>query len=249
LYVPIKLTISIDIFKNPIESLIATIPQIGYNLRKEIPMANNKFSIQEALRYGWKTFKSNIPFFIGLMVVMALVTVVPGYVADKLFARGSVGLILAKILVRAVGLLMGMVSTRIALDIYDHGQPNLETLERLLPQIPAYLIGKILYGAIVLVGLILLIVPGVIAAFMFLYVGYLVIDRNYGPVAALGESRVITEGSKWNLFCFGFVIALFNLLGVLCLFVGLVVTIPISLMATVHVYRKLSPAEPVAETA
>jgi hypothetical protein len=52
-------------------------------------MANEKFSISDALSYGWNTFKANAGFFIGLMVVMALLTMVPDIVVDKMFARGT----------------------------------------------------------------------------------------------------------------------------------------------------------------
>jgi uncharacterized membrane protein len=215
--------------------------KMGYNY----VMANDKFSIKEAMKYGWDTFKANVPFFIGFMVLMALLTIVPDAISDKIFEPKSAGLITVKIILRLVGLILGMVSTRISLDIHDTGEPNLSKLGELLPQIPSYLFGKILYGLIVLVGLVLLIVPGIIVAYMFLYVGYLIIDRGMGPIAALQESRVLTEGYKMDLFLFSLVVAGVNILGVICLFVGLFVTIPTTLMASVYVYRRLSPQEAV----
>jgi uncharacterized membrane protein len=212
-------------------------------------MANDKFSIKDALKYGWETFKTNVPFFIGFMVVLGLLTVVPDYIAEKIFAPRSVGLVLVKIVLRLIGLVLGMASTRISLDIHDYGQPDLSRIESIVPQIGSYLVGKIIYGLAVLVGLVLLIIPGIVVAYMFLYVGYLIIDRGLGPIAALSESRVVTDGYKMDLFLFSLVVALVNIVGVVCLFVGLFVTIPVTLMASAYVYRRLSPAEPAAETA
>jgi len=209
-------------------------------------MANDKFSIKEALKYGWDSFKANAPFFVGLMVVMGILTIVPDAIAERLFEPKSAGLIIVKLLLRLVGLLLGMATTRISLDIYDTGKPNLSILSELLPQAPSYIAGKVIYGLIVLVGLILLIVPGIIVAYMFLYVGYLIIDRNLGPIVALQESRVLTDGYKLDLFLFSLVVAGINLLGVLCVFIGLFVTIPVTLMASAYVYRKLAPAEAAA---
>jgi uncharacterized membrane protein len=206
-------------------------------------MANDKFSIKEAMKYGWDTFKANVSFFIGFMLVMGLITVLPDYLSDKIFEPKSVGLLITKLILRLVGLVLGMVSTRISLDIHDSGAPNLSKLGELLPQIPSYVAGKIIYGLIVLVGLVLLIVPGIIVAYMFLYVGYLIIDRDLGPIAALQESRALTDGYKMDLFLFSLVVAGVNILGVICLFVGLFVTIPTTMMASVYVYRRLSPAE------
>jgi len=212
-------------------------------------MANDKFSIKEALNYGWETFKANVPFFIGFMVVMMLLTVIPDYIVQKMFEPRSVGLISVKIVLRLIGLVLGMAATRISLDIHDSGQPDLSRIGSIVPQIPSYLVSKILYGLIVFIGLILLVIPGIIVAYMFLYVGYLVIDRGLGPIAALSESRVLTDGYKMDLFLFSLVVALVNIVGVVFLFVGLFVTIPITLMASAYVYRRFSPAESVAETA
>ena len=206
-------------------------------------MANDKFTITDALKYGWNSFKANIPFFIGFMVVMGLLTVVPDVLSEKIFAPKSLGLTIAKLILRLIGLVLGMASTRISLELHDAGQPNLDKLKDLLPLIPSYIGGKILYGLIVLVGLILLIVPGIIVGYMFLYVGYLIIDRGLGPIDALQESRALTDGYKMDLFLFSLAVAFINIAGVLCLFVGLFVTIPVTLMASVFVYRRLSPLE------
>jgi uncharacterized membrane protein len=212
-------------------------------------MANDKFSISDALKYGWESFKANIPFFIGFMVVMGLLTVVPDYIADKVFEPRSGGLVAVKIVLRLIGLVLGMASTRLSLDIYDSGQPDLSRIGTIVPQIPSYLVGKILYGLIVLVGLVLLIIPGIVVAYMFLYVGYLIIDRGLGPIDALSESRTLTDGYKMDLFLFSLVVAVINVIGVVCLFVGLFVTIPTTLMASAYIYRRLSPAESPAENA
>ena len=144
-------------------------------------------------------------------------------------------------LLRGSWIVLPLITTRISLDLYDTGEADLSKIGGLLPQFLPYLGGKILYGLIVLIGLILLVVPGVIVSYMLLYVGYLIIDRNLGPIEALKESKVVTDGSKWHLFLFSLAVALLNIAGVLCLLVGLLVTIPVTLMASVYVYRQLSP--------
>jgi len=216
---------------------------VSVHFKKEPLMTNERFSIKEAIGYGWDTFKANVPFFLGLMVVLALISIVPDLIVDKVTAQNSWPNTILKLVLRLVGLVMGMITTRISLDIFDHGKADLSRIAELLPQLPSYLAGKILYGLIILVGLILLIVPGIIASYMFLYVGYLIIDRGLGPIEALKESRAITDGVKWDLFLFSVVIGLLNILGVLFLFVGLLITVPITLMASAFVYRKLSPAQ------
>jgi len=210
-------------------------------------MANDKFSIKDALNYGWTSFKTHVPFFLGFIVIMAVITIAPDRLTEIMFEPRTAPFVIGKLLVRLLGLLLGMVATRLSLDIHDKGKPDYARLSDLLPLILYYLGGKILYGLIVMVGLVLLIVPGCIWAYMFLYVGFLTIDKGLSPVAALQESRAMTHGYKLDLFLFSLAIALLNIVGMICLLVGLLVTIPVTLMASVYVYRKLSPpAEPAA---
>jgi uncharacterized membrane protein len=203
-------------------------------------MDEAKFSISEAVKYGWETFKAKAGFFIGLTLAIALITAIPDYIIGKVFSEGIVRTIF-ELLMRVVGLFLGMITTRISLDLYDTGDTDLSKIGQLLPKLPAYLGGKILYGLMVLVGLVLLIIPGIIVSYMFLYVGYLILDRDLGPIEALKVSKTVTDGSKMQLFLFSLVIAVINIIGAILLLVGLFVTIPVTLMASVYVYRQLSP--------
>jgi uncharacterized membrane protein len=66
-----------------------------------------------------------------------------------------------------------------------------------------------------------------------------VIDKNLEPVEAVKTSWRMTKGNVWNLFFFGILLGLINILGFLCLIVGLFITVPLSMLATAFVYRKL----------
>jgi uncharacterized membrane protein len=71
-----------------------------------------------------------------------------------------------------------------------------------------------------------------------------VIDRDLGPIKAMKESKGITRGNKWPLLGFLLLLTLINLLGLIVLVVGLLVSIPISWLALVHAYRTLAGAAP-----
>jgi len=55
----------------------------------------------------------------------------------------------------------------------------------------------------------------------------------------MGESNRITRGHKWQLFGFVLLLLLINLLGLLALVVGILVSIPVSTLAFMHAYRVL----------
>lgn len=104
----------------------------------------------------------------------------------------------------------------------------------------AYVVGSLLVALAVLLGLILLIIPGIIVALAFIFWNYLVVERGLTPIAALKESARITKGNRWKLFALGCACAAINLLGFLALLVGILVAAPVTALALVHVYRTLA---------
>ena len=95
---------------------------------------------------------------------------------------------------------------------------------------------------VVFIGFILFIVPGIIYGIKFMFAGYLIAEKTMGVIESLKKSSEITQGSKMNLFLFGILTALINVAGVLCLGVGLFITIPLTMVATAYIYRKLVPS-------
>ena len=71
------------------------------------------------------------------------------------------------------------------------------------------------------------------------FVLYLVVDKGMDVVPAFNMSSEITNGVKWRLFLFDLLIGLILLIGMLLIFVGYLVAFPITIMASINVYRKL----------
>jgi len=201
------------------------------------------FSKGEAIRFGWNTMASNLGFFIGLQIVVGLVYLVPA-----IFAQWSKEVFpLLYFLVSFFSVFLNMVIQmgliRIALTFCDGKKGHISDLFSCLPLFFKFLLGSILYGLIVLGGTILLIVPGIIWGIQYMFFSYFIIDEDLGPMEALQRSKVITQGAKWDLFLFGLLLAGINLLGALCLLVGLIATIPATMLAFAFAYRRLLPSE------
>jgi uncharacterized membrane protein len=103
-----------------------------------------------------------------------------------------------------------------------------------------YLLAYLLIAISAIVGIILLIVPGIIIGIMFGFSCYLVVDRGLGPIEAIKESMRITKGHRWDLFVFVLACLGIMILGFICLFVGILAALPIVMIAGVHAYRTLS---------
>ncbi len=78
----------------------------------------------------------------------------------------------------------------------------------------------LLVFALVGMGIILLIVPGIIIACRLAFVGYLVMDKNLDPIKAIEESWRLTRGYGWTIFGMA-ILSFFIIIAGLCvLFVG-----------------------------
>lgn len=199
-----------------------------------------KLSVSEALRFGWETFKKRpgilIGGFVGAMIASGVVSgiLTPAEGAEVGFT--GVLMIIASVV---IGILIEIGMLTFAIRAHDSIETvKINDLWNPTPLWP-YMLGQLLVGVIVLIGFLLLVVPGVILMLGLLFSSYLIVDKKKGPIEAIKESWRITDGHKWQLLLFVLAIVGINLLGLLALLVGLLVTIPVSALAAVHVYRFL----------
>lgn len=94
------------------------------------------------------------------------------------------------------------------------------------------------------IGLLLFIVPGLVAMVFFMFATILVIDRELGPLAALKESARLTKGNRWPLLGFVILLTLMFLAGALAFGLGLLIVYPIMCLSVMHAYQQLSGGEP-----
>ncbi len=195
------------------------------------------FSINEALSAGWALFKGRVGFFISLLLLWGVLIYLP-QMAIKNMETVWLQIVFAIVLqlfqyFLAIGIL------KITLMIADGKPVAIGDLFSGGPQFTPYVLASILYTLAVLVGLVLLVVPGIMVAIVFGYYGYFIIDKGMGPVDALKASAALTKGVRWKLLGFGLVMIILNAVGGLLVGLGLFVTVPVSLVAVAVVYRRL----------
>lgn len=205
------------------------------------------FSIKEAVLTGWRIFKSRPWLFIGSSIVYLATQLVLG-VVESMLPQGIDFL---------VSFLIGSLISLGFVSFYLKAHDN--TAETKLGDLwhpksyLTYLFATILLTIIVMVGFVLLIVPGIILALALSFSMYLIIEKGLSPIAALKESARITRGNRVTLLLLGLLLGVMNIIGAAPLFIGLFVTVPVSMLASIHVYRLLAArasgaAAPVIET-
>jgi len=199
------------------------------------------FSPGAAIKFGWETFKKRTMFFVGITIVIGIISWAIGALVGAIAASSTspvTGLI-SFLLNLGLSTLLNMGVIAYALKAHD--APNAVAAKDLWHPQPFlfYLGATVLVFLCVGIGFLLIIVPGIILALMLMFTPYLVVDKNLGPIVAMKESKRITDGSKWQLFVFAVALFGLNLLGAIALLIGLLVTIPVSMLAIAHAYRQL----------
>lgn len=204
-------------------------------------MDARKFDVGDAIRFGWETTKANLNLVVVLTLVAALATGVPSAIAEGFDPGSPVLAALFRLIGVIVSLVVSIGAIRISLRLHDGGSATVRDLFAVDgPLFWRYFLASILYSLIVTVGLVLLIIPGVILSVRYVFYGYALVDRNARPLEALAQSAAASRGAWGSISLFGLAVILLNILGALLLGIGLLVTAPVSALASAWVYRRLT---------
>jgi len=197
------------------------------------------------LNEAWALFKKHPGHYILWAIVVVFVVSIPQIVASV--AGGNAVLINAMSVLNlvtrvvAIGLSPGIFIAATHELRGGHFQASALYLHGFFWFFP--MIGfQIVYGLAVAVGLILLIIPGIYFAIALMWCWMLYIEfkgMGLGFCAALDTSRRSVNHQFCGMFLFVIVIFLLNLLGFICLIVGLLVTVPLSSLMAVVAFRDI----------
>lgn len=197
--------------------------------------------IGAALSYGWSKYKANalnwILFaIVAYVVVGVLSSAANGFnYSNESTTQSIVGTLVSSIL----SVLVGAAFTRGALNELDGRAPSFADFFKWTNLANVFL-AAILVWVITTIGFALLVIPGLIATFLLWYTIAFVIDHNFGAVEGIKASYALTSKNVGSLLLLAVVVILLNIVGALLCGVGLLVTGPVTLIASTYAYRLLS---------
>jgi uncharacterized membrane protein len=97
----------------------------------------------------------------------------------------------------------------------------------------------IVVGLLVTAGTLLLIIPGIIVAMMWMFTMPIIAETNLDFWGAMQASAELTKGYRWSLFCLCLASIPVMILGLLCLCIGFCVAQAVVFTAFVLAYRFL----------
>ena len=204
----------------------------------------NKFSIDESFRHGWEIFKANKKVLILATIIIMLLGGI-GKSNQQHEMRWGILATIVSLVFFIVSVVLQIGWYKLLLKFEDGLKPKLGELLGYEQLFFKFLITQVISGILVLVGFILLIVPGVYFLLTYGFASLIAVDTNLSISESFKESKRITAGSKGRLFLFFVAVVALNIIGAIALVVGLLVSIPVSMLAYIHVYRTLLKAAPV----
>jgi hypothetical protein len=101
-------------------------------------------------------------------------------------------------------------------------RPEFETLIKGFKENYLHIIlANLLVAALVMMGIVFCIVPGIIVGCRLAFVSYLVMDKKLDPIIAVEESWRMTKGYGWTIFAMGIVSFFICIAGLAMCFIGI----------------------------
>lgn len=211
----------------------------------------------EYLSQGWEIFKQNAGGFIGFLLLTAVISTLlrgpaqftsdPDEVSNLAIAWNAIGSLIYAIISGPLSAGITIVALKIlkqqatTFSDFFRGFQNGKFLQ--------FFLVTIVGGLLILLGLILLILPGIYLAVAYSFAVPLMVDRRLGFWEALETSRKVITKRWFSFFGFLLLLGLVNFVGALLCFVGLLVTAPLTSCAIVAAYRNIMGLNPSSEMA
>ena len=216
------------------------------------------FSVGEAFGWGWKKFRENLgPLVVVALAIVAVLIVlsvirfaltagtdaaidpVTGEVENPgLFGTALVSSLLLGLVQFVVSVVVSAGIIKGALDITQGRPLELGTMFKGF-SLGQLIIASILTSLLTFVGLLACLVGAIVVAFFLSFTTYFIVDEGQSAVDAMKASFAFTKANAGELLLLFLAIIGANILGACLCGVGLLITVPVTILAQAYAYRSL----------
>ena len=197
-------------------------------------------SLRQAFNFAWPIFKKRFGLF-----TVVLLTIFGAWVALEIVvvAGQRFGILLwagahLAFLIFVGGVEIGFI--HLCLALYDGEEPTFADAFTHLALGPKFLVGQIVYLLLFVLGLLLLVIPGVFLGVRYALFGFCMAAGETNLVRSFQQSAILSMGAKTDLLWILVALLVLNVLGASLLGVGLFITVPLSVLMMTAVCRQLS---------
>jgi uncharacterized membrane protein len=204
-------------------------------------MNQNTFSIKQVISESWSIFSKNYGKFYKFAIVTWLLMILV-QIATSLLTLTDFFLLtmVSSLTIFVFNAFITIGFTQAVIKIVRGEPVELKILFSGQNLIIKYLLSTLAMGLIVFLGFLLLLIPGIYLAFKYMFLPLVVVDKKELSFSEIFKtSSELTKGIKMKLFAYIIAIQLVNLIGLIPLGLGLLITIPMSYISFILVYERL----------
>jgi len=169
-------------------------------------LANEPQGIGKTIDSGFKLFFASFKSVIVLALIVGALNVLPQFMMPSLATGGpvdpsSVGMTMLIVFVALIVLSLILTAAMIAkVGAVAHGSSISlgASLGRGLKAFFPMLLGTILYAIAIMIGSVLLVIPGIILMLSLIFYSYIIVLEGAGPIAALKTSHNLVWRNWWR---------------------------------------------------
>lgn len=210
-----------------------------------------KLSIDKALNQGYENFRNNAGATIGMFLLMVAFAIVTSLYSPA----NPASYFIYQFIVFLFSMYLGVALVQ----AYIQAAKGKEITKDVFKVHPLKLIYLVVMGIIITLPFSLLAAPFLIEQYLLFIViiplllvygvyitiylsqgQYLIIDQMKNPIQAIQESHKMMKGNGFKYYLLIFCLGAINLIGMLCLFVGLIITTPLTEVIKAQIYQNLS---------
>ena len=203
-------------------------------------MKDDRISIRQAFKIASPILKKRFGLFtavllalFGAWVALEIVVIAGQRFGILLWAAAHVAF-----LIFAAGVEVGFL--QICLALCDGGKPTYADAFTQLTLGPKFLAGQMLYLLMIVIGLLLLVVPGIYLGVRYALFGFCLATGETNLIRSFQHSAILSTGSKTYLLWILVFLLVLNVLGASLLGIGLFITVPLSVLMMTTIYRQLN---------
>ena len=207
-------------------------------------MKHSPISMRHAFDFAWPTFKKHFGLFTAVLLTIlaawAVLEIV--VIAGQRFGILLWAVMHLTFLILVAGVELGLLQICRALS--DEKVPTFADTFAHLPLGPKFLAAQILYFLMVVIGLLLLVVPGVYLGVRYALFGFCFAGGETNLLRCFHQSALLTKSATTGLLWILAALLLLNALGACLLALGLFITVPLSVLIMTDVHRQLTTPPP-----
>lgn len=211
---------------------------------------NYDFKMGQYFSRGWELFKRNALQFIGFTLLVVVVLGGLSFLLPYPLGSGNVdegqtgGNIISNILLTLLTPGFYIVAFQIARNRATSFSDFFKGFNRALP----ILLISIVSGFLILLGTLCLILPGIYLSVAYMLGMPLLLDKHLDFWPALETSRKLVTKKWFTFFGFSLLLSLLNVLGLIVVGIGLLVTIPLTFCTIAAAYEDIVGLNSVADS-